>query len=28
VDDDSFVGGMEKRREFAVKYSRIIDVFQ
>ena len=28
VDDDSFVGGMEKRREFAIKYSRIFDVFQ
>ena len=28
VDDDSFVGGIEKRRELAVKYSRIIDVFQ
>ena len=28
VYDDSFVGGIEKRREFAVKYSRIIDVFQ
>ena len=28
VDDDSFVGGIGKRREIAVKYSRIIDVFQ
>ncbi len=28
VDDDSFVGRMEKRREFAIKYSRIFDVFQ
>jgi len=28
VDDNSFVGGIEKRRELAVKYSRIIDVFR
>ena len=28
VDDDSLVGGIEKRRELALKYSRIIDVFQ
>lgn len=26
VDDDSIVGPMEKRREFALKYSRIIDL--
>ncbi len=26
VDDDSIIGPMEKRREFAIKYSRIIDL--
>ena len=26
VDDDSIVGAMEKRREIAIKYSRILDV--
>ena len=26
VDDDSVVGPMEKRREFTLKYSRIIDL--
>lgn len=28
VDDDSIVGGMEKRREIALKYSRIVDVLR
>ncbi|MGK0222999.1 MAG: hypothetical protein ACI9ON_002242, partial [Limisphaerales bacterium] len=26
LDDDSIVGPMEKRREFTLKYSRIIDL--
>jgi hypothetical protein len=26
VDDDTIIGPMEKRREFAIKYSRIIDL--
>lgn len=28
VDDDSIVGAMEKRREVAIKYSRILDVLR
>ena len=28
VDDDSIVGAMNKRREVAIKYSRILDVLQ
>ena len=26
VDDDTIIGPMEKRREFAIKYSRIVDL--
>lgn len=28
VDDDSIIGAMEKRREIAIKYSRILDVLR
>ena len=27
LDDETVVGPIEKRREFAIKYSRILDVF-
>jgi hypothetical protein len=27
LNDDSILGPMEKRRELAIKYSRILDVF-